>query len=101
MITNNNNNYIIYVYIYILHTYVHIIILYSFYYQDNVLIGGQKVDRIKLQAAKLQTDATKCALQLASCLFNLEELINGNPSGVTNSKDEVRKQTLEKLDRSI
>ena len=72
--------------------------MYSFYYQDNVLIGGQKVDRIKLQAAKLQTDATKCALQLASCLFNLEELTNGNPSGVTNSKDEICKRTLEKLD---
>lgn len=55
------------------------------------------MDRIKLQSAKLQTDATKCALQLASCLFSLEELTNGNPSGVTNSKDEVRKRTVEKL----
>ena len=63
-----------------------------------MLIGGQKVNRIKLQAAKLQTDATKCALQLASCLFTVEELTNGNPSGVTNSKDEARKRTLQKLD---
>lgn len=46
----------------------------------------------------MQTDPTKCALQLTSCLFTVEELTNGNPSGVTNSKDEARKRTLRKLD---
>ena len=27
---------------------------------------------------------SKCALQLMSCLFSAEELVNGNPSGNTN-----------------
>ena len=33
-----------------------------------------------------------------SCLFSTEEMINGNPSGVTNSKDPVRRRTIKKLD---
>lgn len=54
--------------------------------------------RIKLQSAKLCTDSSKCALQLMSCLFSAEELVNGNPSGLTNSKDETRIRTIKKLD---
>lgn len=53
---------------------------------------------LKLQAAKLQSEPSRCALQLMSCLFTAEELVNGNPSGVTNSKDPVRKGTIKKLD---
>lgn len=57
-----------------------------------------KVDRLKLQSAKVQGEASKCALQLMSCLFSAEELVNGNPSGNTNSKDEMRRKTIQKLD---
>ena len=34
----------------------------------------------------------------AGLSINTEELVNGNPSGFTNSKDEVRKKNIEKLD---
>lgn len=33
-----------------------------------------------------------------SCIFTAEELVNGNPSGHTNSKDESRIKTIQKLD---
>jgi len=56
------------------------------------------VDCLKLKSAKLHKDPGKCALQMLDCLFNTEELVNGNPSGFTNSKDEVRKKNIEKLD---
>ena len=58
------------------------IFISCFCFKYNVLINGHKVDRVKLQSAKLQTEAKKCALQLASCLFTLEELTNVNPSGI-------------------
>ena len=62
------------------------------------MINSQKVDRLKLQSAKLQPEAGKCALQLLACLFSVEELVNVNPSGTMTAKDEVRKQTIKKLD---
>ena len=62
------------------------------------MINSHKVDRLKLQSAKLQSDAPKCALQLLSCLFSDEELVNGNPSGTTTAKDDVHKKTIKKLD---
>ena len=62
------------------------------------MINSYKVDRLKLQSAKLQSDASKCALQLLGCLFSAEELVNGNPSGTTTAKDEIRRQTIKKLD---
>lgn len=65
-----------------------------------MLICGHVVDRLKLQSAKLQAEPSKCALQLMGCLFTAEELVNGNPSGNTNSKDELRKRTIKKLDPS-
>ena len=37
-------------------------------------------------------------LQLLGCLFSPEELVNGNPSGITNSKDEMRQKSIKKLD---
>lgn len=46
----------------------------------------------------LNKDHGKCALQMMSCLFTLEELVNGNPSGNTKSKDENRKESVRKLD---
>ena len=66
--------------------------------QAHVLIYGHKVDRLKLQSAKLQCDPSKCGLQLLGCLFSPEELVNGNPSGITNSKDEMRQKSIKKLD---
>ena len=57
-----------------------------------------KVDRLKLQSAKLQSTPVKCALKLMSCIFTPDELVNGNPSGHTNSKDESRIRTILKLD---
>ena len=62
------------------------------------MICGHKVDRLKLQCAKLQNNASKCALSLMSCIFSTEELVNGNPSGLTNSKDPVRQQSIKRLD---
>ena len=53
------------------------------------MIHGKKVDQLKLQQAKFNPDEAKCALQLMSILFDPEELVNGNPSGFTNSKDEA------------
>ena len=59
---------------------------------------GQKVNRLKLAAAKLQSNSSKCALQLVGVLFTPKELVNANPSGVTNSKDEQRRKSIKKLD---
>lgn len=48
----------------------------------------KQVDRLKLQSAKLRNTPAKCALPLMICIFTAEELVNGNPSGHTDSKDE-------------
>lgn len=56
------------------------------------------MDRLKLQSAKLHKDPGKCALQMLDCLFTTDDLVNGNPSGLTNSKDELRRKTIKKLD---
>ena len=57
-----------------------------------------KIDDIKLQQAKLHPDPAKCALQMMAVLFTTKEMVNGNPSGLTNSKDENRRKTIQKLD---
>ena len=46
----------------------------------------------------MHKDPGKCALQLMDCLFTTKELVNGNPSGQTNSKDDTRKSNIKKLD---
>ena len=56
------------------------------------MIHEKKVDELKLQQAKLNLDETKCALQMMSALFSPEELVNGNPSGISNSKDEAEEE---------
>ena len=61
-----------------------------------MLICGHVVHCLKLQSAELQAEPSKCALQLMGCLFTAEP-VNGNPSGNTNSKDELRKRTIKKL----
>ena len=66
--------------------------------QDFIKVCGKDVDRLKLQSAKLQSKPARCALQLLSCLFSDEELVNGNPSGNANSKEEARIKTIQKLD---
>ena len=38
---------------------------------------------------------------MMSALFSPGELVNGNPSGFKNSKDEVRRRTIKRLDPSI
>ena len=68
-------------------------------FQGYVMISGHKIDMMKLQHAKLQSDYAKCALQLMSVLFTAEEMVNGNPSGI-NSKDETRRRTIKPLDAS-
>ena len=60
--------------------------------QENILVCGQNVNRLKLATAKLQNDPSKCALQLVAVLFTAEELVNSNPPGFTNSKDEAQKE---------
>ena len=67
------------------------------YFQD-ITICGHKVNRLKLAQAKLQNDPSKAALKLLSCLFDTEVLVNGNPTGSTNSKEEQRQATIKKLD---
>jgi hypothetical protein len=56
------------------------------------------VDQVRLQNAKLQSDAGGAALKLMDCLFSTEEMVNGNPSGVTRSKDAARQKTIKRLD---
>lgn len=63
-----------------------------------LLLCGHKVNSLRLAQAKLQAEPSKAALKLLSCLFDPEELVNGNPSGSTNSKDVHRQQTIKKLD---
>lgn len=74
---------------------------YSHCIQGNVRIHGWLVDRLKLQSAKLHSDPSRCALQLMGCRFSIDEMVNGNPSGVTKSKDECRKKTIKRLEYSI
>ena len=56
------------------------------------------VNKLKLQAAKLHADPGRCALAMMSCLFTAEELVNGNPAGISNSKDEARRRGIKQLD---
>ena len=56
------------------------------------------VDAVKLANAKLQSEPGTCALKLMDCVFTTEELVNGNPSGVTKSKDQARQKTIRPLD---
>ena len=56
-----------------------------------MLICGHVAYRLKLQSAKLQVGPSKRAIQLIGCLFTAKELVNGNSSANTNSKDEVSK----------
>ena len=55
-------------------------------------------DQVRLQNAKLQQDAGSAALKFMDCLFSTEEMVNGNPSGVTRSKDTARQRTIKQLD---
>lgn len=58
------------------------------------------VDPVRLQNAKLQSDdAGSAALNLMDCLVSTEEMVNGNPSGVTRSKDPGRQRTTKQLDQ--
>ena len=57
-----------------------------------------EVDPLRLANAKLQGDASSAALKLMDCLFSAEEMVNGNPSGSTNSKDPTRQTTIKPLD---
>ena len=52
------------------------------------MIYRKKLMNLKLQQAKLNPDAAKCALLMMSILFS-PEMINGNPLGYTNLEDEV------------
>ena len=55
------------------------------------------VDQVRLQNAKLQSDASSAALKLMDCLFSTEEMVNSNPSGVTRSKDPARQRSIKQL----
>lgn len=68
------------------------------FWQNEFVISGMPIDKLMLQAAKLHTEPGKCALAMMSCLFTAEELVNGNPAGVSNSKDEARKKGIKQLD---
>ena len=63
-----------------------------------VTVCGREIDSLKLAQAKMHTDPAKTALKLLSCLFTQEELVNGNPRGITNSKDQHRIATIQPLE---
>lgn len=65
---------------------------------QELTFGGHNVDQLKFTNAKLQSDPGLCALKMMDCLFSTEELVNGNPSGVTKSQDANRKATVQVLD---
>ena len=60
------------------------------------MINGFAVPPLKLAQAKLVNDLSRAALKLLACLFSAEELVNGNPTGLTNSKDPHRQETIKK-----
>lgn len=53
---------------------------------------------MRLANAKLQSDPGSAALKLMDCIFSTKEMVNGNPSGVTRSKDATRQRTIQALD---
>ena len=56
------------------------------------------VDAVRLANAKLQPDTGTAELKLMDCVFSTSEMVNGNPSGVTRSKDQIRQRTIRPLD---
>ncbi len=65
-------------------------------FQDFITICGHTISNLKLAQAKLQVDPSKAVLKLLACLYN-PEVVNGNPTGTTNSKDQHRRDTIQKL----
>ena len=53
---------------------------------------------VRLMNAKMQGDPASCALKMVDCLFSTKELVNGNPSGKTKSKDMNRQKMIKVLD---
>ena len=49
------------------------------------------------ERARLQADRGAAALKLMDCIFSTEEMVNGNPSGVTRSNDATRQKTIHPL----
>ena len=64
---------------------------------QEIDIGGRGVNRLCLAHAKMQGELAKAALKLLACLFTPEDLVNGNSTGTTNSKDVHRQQTIKTL----
>ena len=62
------------------------------------MLSEHNIDPVRLANAKLQSEANAAALKLLDCMFTIEELVNGNPSGKTNSKDPDRIATITILD---
>ena len=65
------------------------------------MICGRKVNRLKLANALVQPTPSAMALKLMACLFTKEELVNGNPSGESKSKDERRQRTINELESTV
>ena len=59
-----------------------------------------KVDELRLAHSKLMPDPHHAALKMMDCLFAIEEMVNGNPSGNTKSANPDRKSTIFPLDAS-
>lgn len=60
--------------------------------------GTHKVDMLKVVNAKLQSNPVSAALKMMDSPFSTEELVNGNPSGITKSRDSIRRATVQALD---
>ena len=56
------------------------------------------MEPLKLAQAKLQTNPGQAALKLMDCLFDVKEMVNGNPTGKSNSKDPDWQRAIKQLD---
>lgn len=52
----------------------------------------------KVVNTKLPSSPVSAALKMMDSLFSTEELVNGNPSGITKSKDSTRRATVQPMD---
>ena len=66
--------------------------LYLTFIKVNDTVCGRQVNRLKLANALVQPTPSAMALKLMICLFSKEELVNGNPSGISKSKNERRQK---------
>ena len=68
---------------------------------DTTEICGHTVNKLKLANTLIQKDAGSMGLKLLACLFMEKELVNGNLSGITKSKDPICIHNINSLHATI